>query len=366
MKGIFVLTGLLICSGATLAQVDNNAIRNRVQLNLDESPIHSSTSNSTVEWECINKSLTNKCLVYHNDQWFFINVSQPGKYYLNFRAQECRELRGLQVILIEGNPCETQTYRIKKCIPKLSQDDIFIELDSVQSGITYLLNIDGFLGDFCEFTIQLATKPNGFPYTLEDEDQLDIKAGIEDSIVTLGWKADENVIESIREFAVYRVKDMNVKSTPVQIVAVEKNAYGAYSLEYSVTDTLTEHGTFTYRVFGVANENEQYRLLDVKRVIFREEFIAPVVQNDVTLPLDFKRRVGGVEIYIYDKDTGRLLRHYYQSVDTRKHNSVNVRLGQFMITGTKAFQIKLVHEKNHIIKEFVFSLDRHGRLNLQQ
>ena len=59
--------------------------------------------------EYINKALTNKCVIYHNDQGY----------------------KGIQAIIIEGNPCEAATYKILHCIPQISQHDVYIELKEV-------------------------------------------------------------------------------------------------------------------------------------------------------------------------------------------------------------------------------------------
>ena len=63
----FVLVGLI---SNVVAQVSNNSIDKRLGLVMDANPIASTAAESSVEWNCINKSLTSKCLVYHNDQWF--------------------------------------------------------------------------------------------------------------------------------------------------------------------------------------------------------------------------------------------------------------------------------------------------------
>ena len=101
----FVLVGLI---SNVVAQVSNNSIDKRLGLVLDANPIASTTAESSVEWNCINKSLTSKCLVYHNDQWFDFVVDKAGRYFLNVSAQQCRERQGVQAIVIEGNPCENK------------------------------------------------------------------------------------------------------------------------------------------------------------------------------------------------------------------------------------------------------------------
>src|ERR1041385_4269537 len=96
-----VLILLFVCVQA-MAQVANNNIEERLRLDLNK-PLRSSTAGANVQWKCINKSLTNKCLVYHNDQWFSFTVDKPGDYFINISAQSCRDSKGVQMILIEGN-----------------------------------------------------------------------------------------------------------------------------------------------------------------------------------------------------------------------------------------------------------------------
>jgi hypothetical protein len=96
---------LLLVLRFSIAQVPNDKIDQRHQLKLDGNTTVSTTANSSVEWRCIAKALTNKCLVYHNDQWFSFQVEENGNYYLNITNQQCKKLKGLQVILLEGNPC---------------------------------------------------------------------------------------------------------------------------------------------------------------------------------------------------------------------------------------------------------------------
>ena len=106
-----IMTSKLLCLAGCIglisqnfanAQVVNDNIGNRSRLIIDSASIYSSTDEATVEWQCINKALTNKCLIYHNDQWFTFNVKSEGSYYLNITSQSCRDSRGIQAIIIEA------------------------------------------------------------------------------------------------------------------------------------------------------------------------------------------------------------------------------------------------------------------------
>src|ERR1044071_3342301 len=114
---------LIFVSTGVFAQVANDNIEGRLQLDLNK-PFHSSTAGANVQWKCINKALTNKCLVYHNDQWFSFTVAQSGNYFINIGAQQCRDSKGVQMIIIEGNPCEVATYKILECINQIRTEDV--------------------------------------------------------------------------------------------------------------------------------------------------------------------------------------------------------------------------------------------------
>src|SRR5690349_22039558 len=108
-----------------LSQGHNNDIRDRSKLVLDAEPTVSSTAGNTVEWDCLNKRLTQKCLVYHNDQWFTFKVEKAGDYFINNASKNCRDNMGVQLIIIEGNPCEVTTYHILECIRRIEQAEVY-------------------------------------------------------------------------------------------------------------------------------------------------------------------------------------------------------------------------------------------------
>lgn len=180
---IFIQINIICCFG----QVSNNRIQNRILLKLDSGWYSSSTSNSDVEWDCVNKALTNKCLIYHNDQWFTIKPSGPGPYYLNISNQECKKLYGVQVVIIEGDPCKTDSYRLKKCIPFTDQSDFHLRLDSLDTNQEYLINIDGYLGDLCQFMIGFSSAPNGLSVDARKLNTVSVFVTQQDSIVSISW-----------------------------------------------------------------------------------------------------------------------------------------------------------------------------------
>lgn len=355
----FILTALI---SQTIAQVSNNGIRNRLSLMLDAPPIASTTAKSSVEWNCINKALTNKCLVYHNDQWFDFIVPEPGPYFLNVSAQQCREKRGVQAIVIEGNPCEIKTYRILRCINQIRQDDVFIRLDSLKPAIPYLVNIDGFLGDFCDFKMQLATHPEGFPQREENPDTTlaPIYQGV--SRFAIDWTVKKTRIEDFERFRVFRNKVSDVKSILVNEQSVKRNAYGAPELAYIALDSLDREGVYTYRVFGIHRETLIPHYLWVRQVTFIEPKNKLVVQQRIVIvPVSYPHKTI-LRILIYDRLTDKKLLNYRHAFDPVRNKSIEVYLGDLLDKGIKEFLILVsdVNEKQAL--EFYYSVNRRGEL----
>ena len=290
---------LTLLSIRVFAQVANDNIEERLQLEINK-PTHSSTAGANVQWKCINKSLTNKCLVYHNDQWFSFTVKNSGNYFINISAQQCRDSKGVQMIIIEGNPCEISTYKILECISQIRTEDVFVEAPALKSGVQYLVNVDGFLGDFCEFNIELSDKPKGFPRKDVNLDTLKIESRIEKKVVTMKWSLDDKLAREIREFKVVRNSDV------VGEIGAGRNAYGLAVNDYNFRDTLKEAGVYNYNIYGIRENDEMPLLLSQRKFTVEREF-HPSKEKQVikVLPLRLmfkEHEMFQLRLYNYDGD----------------------------------------------------------------
>ena len=131
------------------SQVVNDSIHRRIELQLGK-PHTSYTAHSTVEQNCVDESLTGKCIKYHNDQWFTFRSGDTDKLFVNVSQQQCKDLNGVQLVLLTGEPCDPSTYTILSCTSSGTNDDFYVEAN-VHPYTTYLLNVDGYLEDFCSF-----------------------------------------------------------------------------------------------------------------------------------------------------------------------------------------------------------------------
>lgn len=342
---------LLLLPLLTCAQTANNNIAFRVQLALDSVPYPSTTENASVEWRCINKKLTEKCLVYHNDQWFYLIPPATGRYYLNITAQQCRDRRGVQVLVIEGNPCETTSYRLLHCTSFTDQNDTFIQLESLKKDVPYLINIDGFLGDFCSFEIQFATRPRGFPNNVPSLDTLHMQALATGQRVELTWRASEQLLDTVSMFEISRMRAGDKRAT-IHTVPSMLNALGRYREDYQLTDSVPSPGTYYYRIVGVSKDARTRIWLDDVRVEVKPPEIKRPTQTWIlTFPVDFLFD-GPVDVVITDARRDNVLTT--QSLPNGQKQMISIDVSDFVNAGIRFFKIKAQHRasKNSSISTY--------------
>jgi hypothetical protein len=362
MLRLYISLTLIFFYTNTWSQVTNNQIANRFELQLDRDPIASTTFNSNVEWQCINKVLTNKCLVYHNDQWFSFRVEKAGNYFLNLSLQQCKKQQGLQMILIEGNPCEVKTYSILQCISKVSQENTFVELPNVKPNVLYLLNIDGFLGDLCDFDIQLSSHASGLPIRFSFSDSVKVNSLIKDRKVYLTWKATPELINSIETFKVGRKNEQEVKSKWKE-VELKVNAYGEPIVDYSFEDTLSEQGKYTYLILGVKKETGLPIFLHERKINYSGQSgnsLSRPAEQIVYFSPGFQKPCR-LQVAIVDAYTDALLKNSILEYDPKKTKDLAIYTAQMTEDGVRNFVVQIKNLKTLEIKKFYFKLNEEGR-----
>lgn len=349
---LFWLVAVLACLQSP-AQVANNEISRRIRLDVNEAPIQSTTARSNVQADCINKSLTAACLVYHNDQWFTFTVPVAGRYYLNFNEQDCLEKRGIQVLLLEGDPCVVQTYSVIECISRLGMDDTYVVLDSLKPNIRYLLNIDGFLGDQCSFTVQIADHASGFPHrpaTTKSSAEFLLR----DSVVTMRIRVDPNELLHYSEIRVYRKYADNDESLFTSIQPGRANALGDYQSEYEFHDTLSAVGTYRYRAYAVRNESQELTFLGERQLPY---YGVSSASQFVQIPAPLRSQKE-VRVRIIHPPDGKTLDEYVASGQAGR---VGVEFKKYIKAGYRNFAVEFSapgREKVHV-SFFRASTDNH-------
>jgi hypothetical protein len=346
---------LCIVSIRAFAQVANDNIEERLQLEFNK-PVVSSTAGANVQWKCINKALTNKCLVYHNDQWFSFTTGSAGDYFINLGSQKCRDSRGVQLIIIEGNPCEVSTYKILECIPQIRTEDVFVDLHALKANTQYLVNVDGFLGDFCQFNIELSDKPKGLPRKDVNLDTLKFEAHIDQKVVTMNWTIDEKLAREISEFIVFR------NSLMLAEISKARNAYGSTRNDYRFIDTLTVPGTYSYNIYGVQESSNVPLLLSQRKISLQPEKVSNEKEVIKVLPvrLHFKEKeTFQLRLYNYDGDH-LLWKHAGESQGEGELFMIDPQ--PYVAYGLKKFQLLVLDVDGKRVDEMYFRVDPDGSI----
>jgi hypothetical protein len=247
------MTAGVICwlSLAAHAQVANDNIENRRLLRSEETII-SNTTGCTVQASCVDERLTGRCIEYHNDQWFEFRPPAAGTYFVNIGGQRCRDVRGVQLVVLTGTPCEPATYRIVSCTSLGTQDDLYITLPNLQAGVPYLLDVDGYLKDYCSFTLQVSGQARGIPAVPAP--------GIPNTspgtsrIIELSWEVPDS-LATATHCRVLRREQRGFRAAEIRRVPITRNVYGTRRTAYTLTDTLPGVGQYLYQVVA---ENDDH------------------------------------------------------------------------------------------------------------
>lgn len=286
--------------------------------------------------DCINKTLTKKCLIYHNDQWFSYTPVSTESAYLTIQNQKCRDAKGVQLVVLEGDPCKTSSYSLKKCIDFTDQADFFVVLDSLKAGKEYLINVDGFLGDECSFDIAIKKEPDGLPIQVPILDSKTIHYTQQDSIVTLHWRIEQSQADVLKGLIIYRKKFGETKSYMMDSPVV-RNTLGSSIQDYSLADTLHGYGKYTYRIYM----NSDHNIVQLQQVTI--QFSPP------TYLKAFPRYKKQIDFYVEEAGIVTInIQNRYQKklYSTRQKctpgmNVVELDFAPFIETGHKQFFVTL-------------------------
>ncbi len=252
---VFVANFLVVQSSflvsAAHAQVSNDDIELRRVLQAEET-ISSNTTDCTVQWSAVDEKLTGKCIEYHNDQWFEFTPRVSGRYYVNISGQQCRDTRGVQLVVLTGTPGQPETYNVLSCTSLGSQDDVFVALDGLRAGQPYLLNVDGYLKDFCEFSLAVSCKPRGVPALTPPS--LAAVAPADSKLFTLHWTLPDS-IGAVQQFRVLRREAGEFRAAFRATVEVSRTTYGSAGIDYTWTDTLASPGRYLYQVVAETTDD---------------------------------------------------------------------------------------------------------------
>ena len=306
-----LLLGLGLALGhPAAAQVPNDNIENRRPLQAEE-VVTSSTAGCTVQWRCVDERLTGKCIEYHNDQWFEFRPPADGTYYVNIGQQKCRDVRGVQLVALTGTPCQPATYRVLACASLGTQDDLYVPLPNLRAGQPYLLDVDGYLKDFCGFTLQVSGRARGLPVV--PAPALPSGPPATSRVVMLAWQLPDS-LAAAQQCRVLRREQRAFRTREVGRVPAGRNTLGQRQADYALTDTPPAPGNYLYQIVAESDDPA------APPVLLRQQWVSysrlrPIMPGAVPdgvafldLPLARYPRGAYLTILVSDAETGNLLR----------------------------------------------------------
>lgn len=245
-------------------------------------------------------------------------------------------------MVIDGLPCQTETYKLVSCVSLASQDDIYLQLDSLKSNYSYLLNVDGYLHDFCDFNIQLSSKPQGLPAkTIVENNSLN--AQFATGLVQLNWTADLQQRNSIAYFQVLKRKAAEPRSTVIEQIPLERDTYGQAGLNYSFQDTINLSGTYFYSVVAVHADNAQTHIGDQTVIVKPDQLLRKPTENYITLDMKFREGTP-LSIYVLHPFSKKILKTT-ELTYSKKNPNIMVATSQFRKLNLTQIEIKITDHK---------------------
>lgn len=340
IRNLFIGFIILLLAHSLSAQVVNDKIERRLSIQPDQPPSHSSSKNCTVDWKCVSAKAVTRCMIFHNDQWFQFTTQQAGTYYLNVSNQNCRDINGVQVLVIDGTPCEPATYQYLICQSNGTQDDIAITLEGLKADYTYLVNIDGYLNDNCQFDIQISSRRPEFaliPVHNDHKAQYQFK----ENALVINWQLPRDLEGTVTSFYLLRRHASEKRFKRIGEVSVVANAYGKQETHYSYKDdSLRLKGVYQYKIIGVSNTHEKY-VINELTANFNPTMALQMQEDPNVLTFTFTtKKYLHYNLYLYNADNQSLL--LKRALTTRNgDNFIQIGVRAFLQQGISNYRVEI-------------------------
>lgn len=296
---VFLIVPFIALAFSPAFPQSGNDDHSGVQQLLRNAPVQSSTRLNTVERRCVDEKLTGQCIQYHNDQWFSLTPDSAAPLFINVYNQRCERQRGAQMVVFTGEVCQPASYNLVTCISTATPEDFYFKLDRPEPNLTYYVVVDGYLGDFCEFTIEASGMARGKP-ALPGEPVGEGILQLKSNYVELSWSYLERLTEEILEFLVVR---SGADGKRFWRLPLAYNTLGKLMPDYSVLDTLEKEGSYTYEVF-LTNPLQEQQLYFSNNVVWKQP--KDKLKTAVYFPFEVPRRTN-LQVSIREPFTGRVL-----------------------------------------------------------
>jgi hypothetical protein len=355
----FTVTFLVNCLVFTLfpycplsAQVRNDDIENRIELLLG-APYKSKTDGCTVQWKCVDERLTGKCIEYHNDQWFSFNSEVYRQLYINVSNQRCRDMRGVQIVVLKGQPCDPRTYDILTCVSLANQNDVYVTLKALQENEEYLVNVDGYLHDYCTFQIEVSENAKGLP--IAPSQAMDTNSSQHDNLIRIEWNLEDSLKNVIAGFRIFLSRDEAAKSTLYAEIPLEVNAHGDFRKTYWFEDSILPKSTYRYTL---ASSDLEGKLDWIETFMFRYNSARKSIKavRYIQVPLHGIKHKENYTIAVYDQQSGELLERQSRLHHKKEPEYMIYKTASAIQAYVDSVRIEVTNHDSGKVHEYIFDL----------
>jgi hypothetical protein len=233
-------------------------------------------------------------------------------------------------------------------------------LNNLKRNHTYLINLDGYLNDYCAFDIKISSTLPDFA-VVRTEHKTEASLQLKNDSVYFQWKLDEDLQKlGIVEFEITRRFRTDKKAQSIATIGVERTVKGDYKEEYNYTDTISKEGIYSYKIIGKRTDGKKYLIKeqDLNYKPINTQILKPQLHfknhTEIIVEIfdaDIKQQFGGSEFEGKKKE--KLLMSYTTTYFEKSPFSID--MAPYVERGINKIRVVVSDSKRKVSEEFLFS-----------
>jgi len=252
MTRLLFLGLLLLGSLMLVAQPPHDACARARRIEPGDALLSESNRMASIEAAVLPATQPVTCIkTYENDLWYTFTTQAEYQYYqLRVEPLMCETPAGLQFLLIKADTCAPDSFSYTACLNPYATEPLEVFWENPVPGETYLIQVDGYDGNICAFSLSL----DGFGGDTRSELDLrrmrydpnhpkpdfleaNLRGDFINNAVTLQWRSSTR--EDVSFFLIERVRwgsrDSTLSGTVVGLVEATDLVGSQESVEYQYT-----------------------------------------------------------------------------------------------------------------------------------
>lgn len=252
MTRLLILGPLLLYGLLTVAQPLHDACARARTIEPGDVLVSESNRMASIEEAVLPATQPVTCIkTYENDLWYTFTTQAQYQYYqLRVEPLMCETPAGLQFLLIKADTCAPDSFSYTACLNPYATEPLEVFWENPVPGETYLIQVDGYDGNICAFTLKL----DGFSEDPRSEVDLrrmrydpdhpepdflaaNLRGDFINNAVTLQWRS--NTREDVQFFLIERVwwdfRDSTLSGEVVGLVEATNLVGSQEQVEYQYT-----------------------------------------------------------------------------------------------------------------------------------